>query len=154
MFAECVALTISRRVEKLEMAIKSRDEAAIAAKDAEIAALKQVAELSSALAATKSPQKTYSSASATNSGDNSLLSSMAAEVERLQEELEDAKDRLEEEKFTHEQTATASQKHVEVYARLFPISCFPCFLQVSDTQELRERLWSQPSRRCSSSLRT
>lgn len=101
------------RVSKLELQLNE----GIAAKDAEIAALKQVAELSSALAAARTPQKTYSSASATNGGDSSLLSSMAAEVERLQEELDDAKEKLEEEKFTHEQTAKASQQHVQVGAK-------------------------------------
>jgi hypothetical protein len=98
------------RVCMLELQLKE----GIAAKDAEITALKQVAELSSALAAARTPQKTYSSASATNGGDSSLLSSMAAEVERLQEELDEAKEKLDEEKFTHEQTAKVSQQHVEV----------------------------------------
>jgi len=114
---------IVQRLEKLEVAVKGRDDAqaaAQAAKDAEIAALKQVAELTNALALAKSPQKTYSSASATrvSSGDGAL-SALAAEVEELREQLSEAHEKIEEETFAHEQTRAASRQHVQVPASVW-----------------------------------
>ena len=109
---------IVQRLEKLEIAVKSRDDG-LAAKDAEISALKQVAELTSALALAKSPQKTYSSASATrvsSGGGEGALSALAAEVEELREKLGEAHEQLEEERFAHEKTKAASLQHVQVSA--------------------------------------
>jgi len=144
------------RLEKLEVAIKTRDDS-IAAKEAENSALKQVlrpyvhshtplarcrlhtaarvhlrdgsvrmltsstqvAELAHALASAKSPQKTYSSTLATDGGGGSAMS---AEVEKLREELEEAKAKLDEEKFSHSQTRQASQQHAAVRLMLLPLS--------------------------------
>lgn len=71
----------------------------------------QVAQLTQALEAAKTPQKTYSSASATNGGGDSLLA-MTGEVEQLREELQEAKDKLDDEMFAHQQTRKASNTHV------------------------------------------
>ena len=105
-------------LKKLDMSLKSQE-----SKDAEIAALKQVAELSSTLASMQTPQKAaFSSSPAKRAGEpagtpgRSLSAAAAdqeAQMEALQEELESIKDKLEEEKFAHEQTKKAAQSHVE-----------------------------------------
>ena len=79
----------------------------------------QVAELAHALASAKSPQKTYLSTLATDGGGGSAMS---AEVEKLREELEEAKTKLDEEKFSHSQTRQASQQHAVVRLMLLPLS--------------------------------
>lgn len=79
----------------------------------------QVAELAHALASAKSQQKTYSSTLSTDGGGGSAMS---AQVEKLREELEEAKAKLEEEKSSHSQTRHASQQHAAVRLMLFPLS--------------------------------